>query len=117
MIDPKLFTVEGLLDEFLDDASGNRDVWRQNATIIPDYMPPHPRPGTNPRCVVEYEGSFLRHSLGPRQGHFWDMYGDDYHNPSLAFIALLQAPIPPKLIKSDAWEAAREARMARGGIP
>lgn len=78
--------------------------WRRHVEIITDYMPPHPLPSTVPRCVVRYTGSmssdeeegFLRYSKGPRQGHFWDMYGDDYTNLALALVAVLHAPPPPK---------------------
>lgn len=109
-IDPALFTVESLLAEFLDDSSGNRDVWRQSATIVPKYMPPYPGQDARPRCVVGCNGSFLRHSKGPRQGHFWDLYGDDYQTPELALMALLGAPVPPKLLTREAWDAARKAK-------
>lgn len=68
--------------------------WRVYAKIIPDYMPPYPRPDTQPRVVVEFRGQFLRYSCGPRQGWFWDGYGDDLKTPGLAFKALLEAPCP-----------------------
>lgn len=102
MIDPKLFTVERLLAVLFDDMAGNVNVWRQTATIILAYMPPYPTKDTRPRCVVECNGSFLRHSAGPRQRHFWDLYGDDYISPELALVGLLEAPIPPSLIKAEA---------------
>lgn len=113
MIDPKLFTVERLLAEFLDDSHGNRDMWRQNATIVPDYVPPFPRNDKRPICVVRYGESFLRYSAGPQQGHFWDLYGSDYLTPELALIALLEAPIPPTLIKKEAWDDRKKARESR----
>lgn len=102
MIDPALFTVESLLGVLLD----LRDKpWIQSVTIIPNYMPPHPRPDTQPSCVVRYtftdprdgtqEDCFLRYSKGPKQGYSWDIYGDDYQSPDLALCALLQAPTPP----------------------
>jgi hypothetical protein len=103
MIDPKLFTVEELLEEFLDDSHGNRNVWRQHATIVPDYMFPYPRVGERPICVVKHKNSFLRYSKGPRQGYFWDCYGDDFHSPAVAFAALLQAPVPPSILQGAAW--------------
>jgi len=104
MIDPHLFTVESLLKALLDDAYGNRDMWRQLAEIIPNYFPPSPRPEVEvqqvlpelqPKCVVRVGSSFLRYSKGPRQGFFWDLYGDDFQTPELALLALLQAPVPP----------------------
>ena len=112
MIDPKLFTVERLLEMFFDDQFGNRDKWRRFAEIVPDYMPPFPDADTKPACVVRYRyrtadgtqnDAMLRHSSGPRQGHFWDIYGDDYRKPELALLALLQAPVPPMLLKSSEW--------------
>jgi hypothetical protein len=104
-VDPELFTVESLLAALLNsDYAG----WRTRAKIIKDYLPQHARAGTKPRCVVvfDYEDRrdgeadccFLRHSNGPRQGHFWDEYGDDYLTPELALIALLRAPVPPPLL-------------------
>lgn len=100
-IDSKLFTLEKLLVALLDNMSGNVDVWRRTATIIPNYMATK---DAQPRCVVTCNGSFLRYSRGPRQGHFWDIYGDDYNTPELALIALLEAPIPPSLIMPKGWE-------------
>lgn len=115
MIDPSLFTVESLLAAPLDDMHGGRDMWRKHARIVRDYMPPFPRPGTRPICVVQFEGSFLRYSNGPRQGHFWDCYGDDYFRPEIALIALLQAPIPPFLIHRDLWRKQAEAAAPAAG--
>lgn len=104
MIDPKLFTVERLLSVLTDHGHGNRNVWVKLAEIIPDYMPPFPDAKTKPRCVVKCGQSFLRHSRGPLQGHFWDIYGEDYQSPELALVALLQAPPPPSFIKREIWE-------------
>lgn len=36
----------------------------------------------------------LRHSAGPSQGFFWDMYGDDMQSPELALIGLSKAMHP-----------------------
>ncbi len=105
MIDPKLFTVEHLLYTLFDNMSGNRDPWRKNATIVVDYMPRHPNADTRPTCVVRYDHSFLRYSKGPRQGYFWDVYGDHFMNPSLALLALLEAPVPPWILKRIDHEA------------
>lgn len=104
MIDPQLFTVDALLVAMLDDHHGNRDVWRQHAEILVDYVPPFRVNDADPKCVVRYGNSFLRYSRGPGQGHFWDMYGEDYLTPSLALMALLQAPVPPSLLKPEAWD-------------
>lgn len=110
MIDPKLFTVEKLLNMLFDTCFGNRDIWRRQAEIIPQYMPPNPDAKTRPRCVVKIGDSFLRYSHGPRQGHMWDCYGDDYQTPELALMALLEAPIPPHMIRTEVWEEDRKYR-------
>lgn len=71
--------------------------WRHFAEIIHNYMPPYPREDTTPRVVVKFRESYLRYSQGPRQGYFWDLYGDDFRNPNLAFMAIVDAPTPPGL--------------------
>lgn len=38
---------------------------------------------------------WLRHSKGPKQGHFWDTYGDDYQTEALARLAISEAPLKP----------------------
>lgn len=70
--------------------------WRNDCELIPNYMPPFPRPSTAPIMVIRHGESFLRHSHGPRQGWFWDCYGDDMCNVGLAIIALMECPPPPK---------------------
>ncbi|ARK07559.1 hypothetical protein LAV_00184 [Sphingobium phage Lacusarx] len=76
--------------------------WQHECDIIVNYMPPYPRPDTQPRCVVRYcydDGTehFLRHSAGPMQGYFWDIYGDDFHSPELALLSISNAPAPPRV--------------------
>jgi hypothetical protein len=73
--------------------------WHRNCEIIPDYMPPFPDKNTRPSVKVRYnDGSeyppFLRYSQGPKQGFFWDVYGDDMQDLELAIIALSRAPAP-----------------------
>ena len=102
MIDPNLFTVERLLAVILDDMSGNPDTWKKHAEIILKYMPPFPREDTRPTCVVKLGKSFLRYSHGPRQGYFWDAYGDDMQSPERALMALLRAPVHPFALKLGA---------------
>lgn len=94
------FDVDRLVRELLGiDWTMPGNAWREDCEIIPAYMPPYPRADTQPKCVVRHvSGAFLRHSKGPRQGHGWDIYGDDYHNPELALIALSQAPPPPQVM-------------------
>lgn len=106
MIDQSLFTVERLLKTFLNS---DTDVnWRQLATIIPNYMPPYPDSRTRPRCVVKCGDSFLRHSAGPRQEHFWDCYGDDYLTPELALLALMEAPVPYSMFDRKVFKQLQE---------
>jgi hypothetical protein len=103
MIDRKLFALDRLLDSLLDTMAGNVNKWIEKVEIGPGHMPPFPRDDTRPRCVVKYGDSFLRYSLGPRQGYFWDCYGDDFQNPELALIAVLSAPVPPAALRPDVW--------------
>jgi len=104
MIDPRLFTVERLLEALLYDCAGNVDAWRKHAEIVPDYMPPFPGPHTQPSVVVRFvipreDVWFLRHSAGPVQGHFWDIYGDDYGTSEYALLALCTAPPPACIVR------------------
>jgi hypothetical protein len=101
MIDPKLFTVESLLAALLDSQHGNWHHWRRNARIDPTYVN---AVTLKQICVVRYADQFLRHSGGPRQGHFWDFYPDDYQTPDVALIGLLEAPPPPRLFVADVWK-------------
>lgn len=77
--------------------------WMHECQIITDWMPNFPRPDTQPKCVVRYyyeganDDTFLRYSKGPLQGYFWDVYGEDFHSPELALLALSQAPAPPQI--------------------
>jgi len=93
MIDPAIFSMPKLLEYLVSEQ------WQRECVIIPEYMPPFPNEQARPKCVVRLgEGKdavFLRYSKGPKQEHFWDVYGDDYHNPELALIALARAPAPP----------------------
>ena len=99
-IDPALFTVEAILADMLDDQHGNRDAWRKHATIDVGYMPPYASSDSKPKCVVRFGEEFLRHSRGPRQGYFWDRLGpDNFLRPSLALMALMQAPVPLSLVR------------------
>lgn len=102
MIDLGMFSSDRLVTTLLNE---RERPWLKDVDIVPDYMPPHPRKDTNPRCVIRYsfidkrdgesEHCFLRYSGGPRQGVFWDMYGDDFLYPELALIALVSAQAPP----------------------
>lgn len=106
MIDPTQFDGARLVATLLDDGLGNRDKWRKHATIEMDAIL------GLPATVVRYGKSFLRYSKGPRQGFFWDAYGDDFLSPELALLALLQAPVPPFICKREEWERWRAAEQA-----
>lgn len=76
--------------------------WMHECKITPDYMPPFPREDTVPTCQVHYHypdgtRSGLRHSGGPMQGYFWDIYADDMHSPELALYAIIHAPAPSRV--------------------
>jgi len=82
-----------LLDLMLDQP------WHKRCEIIPDYMPRFPRPETQPTVQVRYNDGteyppLLRYSVGPLQGYFWDVYGEDFHSVELAILALSRAPAP-----------------------
>lgn len=84
---------ERLIEYLLDQP------WHKKCEIIPDYMPPYPGKDTKPSVQIRYNNGseyppFLRHSHGPKQGFFWDIYGADFHNVELAIIGLSQAPAP-----------------------
>jgi hypothetical protein len=73
-------------------------AWQWHCQIIEGYMPPFPNAETLPKCVIQYKYKdrtcFLRYSAGPRQGYFWDVYGDDFQTAELALIALHNADCP-----------------------
>jgi len=68
--------------------------WHARVEIIPDWMPNFPRDNTKPKLVVRYGESYLRHSAGPKQGFFWDIYPDALHSEELAIIAVSECPTP-----------------------
>jgi hypothetical protein len=58
---------------------------------------------TEVKIVHQYQDSktYLRYSCGPDTSTFWDCYGNDFHNISLAIIALSNAPLPHTYVKLD----------------
>ena len=70
--------------------------WHGGCEVINGYMPLFPSKNTRPKCVVRYKpfDCFLRHNNGPRQGFFWDIYGDDMQTVELAVLAIASAPAP-----------------------
>lgn len=103
MIDSAMFSMDRLISEMLGtDWTMPGNHWRMDCEIIPKYRPRNPV--LNTRCVILHRpsGRYLRHSKGPRQGHIWDIYGDDYQCPEIALIALSMAPPPVPIQSSDA---------------
>lgn len=78
------------------------EPWHRDCTVIPDYMPPYPGEKTRPTLQVRFsfgpgdDSVFLRYSHGPKQGFFWDVYGDDFKSAELALLALSRAPTPQR---------------------
>ena len=73
-------------------------AWQRECSVVVGYMPLFPGKNTRPSVVVRWESGerslFLRHSMGPRQGFFWDIYGDDMMTAELPLVALSKAPDP-----------------------
>lgn len=93
-IDPRMFDMTRLLTQmFARERVAHFNFG--NVEVVKGYMPEHPLPTTQPRCVVRSGEWFLRHSKGPRQEYFWDSYGDDFLSPELAILALYEAPPVP----------------------
>ncbi len=94
----KHLDVDRLVSYLLDEP------WHKDCTIIPDYVALFDKDGARPKLVVFFEFDdhkvFLRHSKGPRQHFFWDIYGDDLQKMELALIALSQAPMPQRAMWS-----------------
>jgi len=87
------FDIEELIKLLLDQE------WHKKCEIIPEYMPKYPGKDTRPSVAVKYNDDseyppFLRYSKGPKQGFFWDVYGDDMLSVELAIVALSKAPYP-----------------------
>ena len=98
-VDVSILNLESLVEQFLD----LRDhPWRAFVEIIPKYMPPYPSLDTKPTCQIRFRYNehcrYLRYSKGPGMGCFWDIYGDDFLTPELAFRAILFAPCPHPVV-------------------
>jgi len=101
MIDLEAFSGSTLARALLNE---RERPWLDGVEIIEHYLPRNPSKDTKPACVVRYsfvderdgesDCCFLRHSAGPRQGVFWDVYGDDFLYPELALLALVSAQAP-----------------------
>jgi hypothetical protein len=121
MIDPKLFTVERLIAAMLHTSYGNINQWWLLAEIVSEQAGEN-APPAKPRWVVRIKSadskdySYLRYSNGPAQGHFWDMYGDDYLAPEHALLALMSAPIPPIFIDRKVFREAVNVHYAQKEI-
>ena len=106
MIDRSKIDTEKLLSIILDDCCGNINKWWDAVEIIVDYMPSDTAANTRPtKCSLKCGGLFLR-DLG--WGRFiWDAhYGQEseLHSPENAVLVLMQAPVPPFLLKPDIWQ-------------
>jgi hypothetical protein len=102
VIDPKMFSLKQLVATLIDSVNGGTCDWHKDAEIVPKYVSPNAAKNERPICVVRCAGSFLRCSCGPRQGYFWDIYGDDMQTPERALLALYAAPPPSQLLKRAA---------------
>lgn len=73
-----------------------QEWWHPQCEIIEEYVAPYAHKDMQPRCVIRHipTGGFLRYSRGPKQGFFWDVYGEDFQSKELALIALSAAPCP-----------------------
>lgn len=101
MIDCNMFTVQGLLEALLCDPSEmNRDMHNDTWRVYCEIIPEHKAQNGKLKCVVRCGDVFLRHSYGPKQGYFWDAYGDDFLTPELALMALLHAPVPQRFLRA-----------------
>ncbi len=111
MLDPKIFRMEKLLSALMrEDASAASPTnWRWEAEII-EIDSEIVGKSHAQEFQVRLGKSYLRHSRGPRQGHFWDIYGDDYQSPELALVALLQAEPPMWLVKTVEEQVSAELK-------
>ena len=96
-------TVEpGTLRELHD----KRATCREQFEIIEQWMPRFPRGHTPCAFVVRMRDGttdwYLRHSKGPLQGHFLDIYPDDYKRRELAELAIEIHLHPPSLAVASA---------------
>jgi len=104
MIDPKMFDRDRLIALLLDTMSGNVHHWRRLLEIVPDYMPPFPHDCTRTTIRVRY--TYLRaggHAGWMSGGYFWDCYGDEFLSVEHALLAVVNAPVPPQLLKPMCW--------------
>jgi len=79
-----IFSAEKMFDLLLDQP------WHKHCELLREK---------DGRLVVRYNSGskyppHLRYSAGPKQGFFWDIYGDEMQSFELAVIALSQAPAP-----------------------
>jgi len=88
--------------------------WRSLCKIDAAYVPPFADSKTSPRVIVRFNDSFLRYSAGPRQGYFWDVYGDDFLRVELALLSLAKAPPPPGIYNEDTRERVHKLIDAGG---
>ena len=91
VIKPEGWTAPDVVAALKDQQDGIS--WREECEIIEGCTSSRPNPNT---VMVRHKSTnrFLRYSCGPKQGHFWDVYGDDYQERALAELAISQADRP-----------------------
>lgn len=73
-------------------------AWVRGCEILVSLSSEAKASDKSPAVFIRYkageEYAYLRHSKGPLQGYFWDIYGDDFQSMALATLALYKAPPP-----------------------
>lgn len=81
-MDSRQISIDKLLEYMLDQK------WHKECEIFVDGQK------IKIKHTNEDRTSFLRYSAGPKQGFFWDIYGENFQSFELAIIALSEAPLP-----------------------
>lgn len=107
-LSPEFWLRDATLVDLLS-LSSYKHAWKGNIDIIPRYIPPYPPANYQPTVAVGIkrrylrteedsknfdEWTWLRHSKGPHQSFFWDVYPDNMMTVGLAILAIIQAPYP-----------------------
>lgn len=71
--------------------------WHCHVEVVEGYMPPSPRPDTKPTIQARWGNYYLRRGGGSFQPWFWDVYGEEFLTVQHAWLAVAQAPAPPRL--------------------
>jgi len=81
-VDSRQINIERLLEYMLDQK------WHKDCEIFADGRE------IKIKYTIDERTCFLRYSAGPKQGFFWDIYGENFQSFELAVIALSNAPLP-----------------------